>query len=101
MLDVGPCNGPIAKFIGLMRQNEDFRAPSSLFQNRAGFIGRVKQGYGGTRHDGRNRVFIDELGMAIPTQQKAKIVKPRDDALKLHAVYKEDRQRNFGLPDMV
>ena len=46
MLDVGPCNGPIAKFIGLMRQNEDFRAPSSLFQNRAGFIGRVKQGYG-------------------------------------------------------
>jgi hypothetical protein len=45
MLDVGPRNGPIAKLIGLMRQNEDFRAPCSLFQNRAGFIGRVKQGH--------------------------------------------------------
>lgn len=39
--------------------------------------------------------------MAIPAQKKAKIIKPRDDALELHAIHEEDRERNFGLPNLV
>ena len=31
-------------------------------------------------------MFVDKLRMAIAAQQYAKIVKPRDDALQLHAV---------------
>ena len=35
-----------------------------------------------TRHDGRDRVLVDELRMPIPPQQHAKIVEPGHNALQ-------------------
>jgi hypothetical protein len=39
--------------------------------------------------------------MTIPAQKDAEVVEPGDDALKLHPVDEEDRQRDFLLPDII
>ena len=40
-------------------------------------------------------MFVDELGVAIPAQQDAKIVKPSYDTLQFHPVDEEDCQRRL------
>ena len=50
-----------------------------------------KPGNWGDRHDGRNCVLIDELGMPVAAQQYAEIVEPGDNALELDAVDQEYR----------
>src|SRR5215213_4601825 len=52
-------------------------------------------------HDGRYRVLVDELRMAVPAQQHAEVIEPSDHPLELDAVHEKDRERNFILPDMV
>src|SRR5690606_36021416 len=49
----------------------------------------------------RDRVLVDELGLAVPAQQHAEIVEPGDDALQLDPVDQEDRDGNLRLADMV
>src|SRR6187399_2886115 len=39
--------------------------------------------------------------MSIAAQQQAEIVEPGDDALQLHAIDEENRQRDLGLANMV
>ncbi len=51
------------------------------------------------RHHGRDRVLVDELGLAVAAQQHAEIVEPGDIALKLDAIDQEDRDRGFALAD--
>ena len=53
------------------------------------------------RHDGRNRVLVDELRMAVPPQQHAEIIEPRNNALQLDPVHQKDRERNFRFADVV
>jgi hypothetical protein len=48
-------------------------------------------------HDGRDGVLIDQLGMAVTTQENTEIVKGCHDTGELHAVDQEDRQRNLLL----
>ena len=52
-------------------------------------------------HDGRYRVFIDQLRMPVAPQQDAEIVEPRDDALKFDAVDQEHRYWDLVLSDVV
>ena len=54
-----------------------------------------------TRHDGRDRVLVDELGMTVPPQQDAEIIKPSDHALQLYPVDQEDRERDFAFTDVI
>lgn len=46
-------------------------------------------------------MFVDKLRMAVTAQQNAKIVKPCDDALKLHTINQENCKGYFLLPDVV
>ena len=62
---------------------------------------RVHEMHRLTRHDGRDGVLVDELRVPVAPQQDAEIVEPGDDALQLHAVDQEDRQRRFVLAHMV
>jgi hypothetical protein len=39
--------------------------------------------------------------MSIATQQQAEIIEPGDDALQLDAIDKKDRQRRFGLTNVI
>src|SRR3546814_8446211 len=39
--------------------------------------------------------------MSVAAQKHGEIVKPRDDALQLHAVDQEDRDRHLVLPDVI
>jgi hypothetical protein len=48
-------------------------------------------------HDGRDGVLIDQLGMAVATQENTEIVEGCHNTGQLHAVDKEDRQRNLLL----
>ncbi len=41
------------------------------------------------RHDGRDRVLVDELGLPVPPKQHAEIVEPSDVPLKLDAIDEE------------
>ena len=54
-----------------------------------------------SRHDGRNRVLIDELRMAITAQQDTEIIEPRHDALQLDTIDEENGERDFVLPNEV
>jgi hypothetical protein len=47
-------------------------------------------------HDGRNRVFVYELGMSVPPQQHAEIIEPGHHPLQLHSVHEEYREWDFG-----
>lgn len=46
-------------------------------------------------------MLVNELGVTIPPEQHAEIVKPGDHALQFHTVDKEYRQRDFVLSDVV
>src|SRR6202035_3581375 len=54
-----------------------------------------------TRHNGRDRVLIDELGMPIPSQQHAEIVEPGDNSLQFHTVHEKYREWYFGLANVI
>ena len=54
-----------------------------------------------TRHDRRYGVLVDELRVAVPTQQHAEIIEPGHDALELHAVHQKYREWNFALADVI
>ncbi|MBB4569628.1 hypothetical protein GGE67_005112 [Rhizobium leucaenae] len=43
-----------------------------------------------TRHDRRDRMLIDKLGMAVSTQQDAEIVEGRNNARELYAIDQKD-----------
>jgi hypothetical protein len=73
----------------------------SLFSDRGRFLGTLKQLNWMTWHDGRDRMLVDELGMTIPSQQHAKIVKPSHDALQFNTIHKEDRERRLILADVI
>src|SRR5215468_625776 len=80
------------------------RLISLIGVSAVGFIGRLVdfvELHWTTRHDGRDRVLIDELDLTVPAQQHTEIVEPGDDALQLDAVDQEDRQGSFGLADRV
>ena len=46
-------------------------------------------------------MFIDQLRMAVASQQDTKVVEPSNDALQLDAVHQEDGQRDFIFADFV
>ncbi|MBB3808649.1 hypothetical protein FHS81_000703 [Pseudochelatococcus contaminans] len=46
-------------------------------------------------------MLVDELGVTVPPEQHAEIVKPGDHALQFHTVDEEYRQRDFVLSDVV
>ena len=54
-----------------------------------------------TRHDGRDGVLVDELRMAVATQQHAEIIEPGHHALQFDAVHQKDGERNFGFADVI
>jgi hypothetical protein len=64
-------------------------------------IGFVKELDLLTGHYGGDGVLVYKLGLAIATQQNAKIVKPRNHALKLDAIDQENGYRGFVFPDVV
>jgi hypothetical protein len=71
---------------------------SGLF---ASLVDLVEQLNGLPWHDGRNGVFVNQLRVAIPAQKDAEIIEPGDHTLKLDAIDKEYRQRDFLLSDVV
>ena len=46
-------------------------------------------------------MLVDQLRLAIATQENAEIVEPRDDALKLHPVDQKDSYGDLGLTDLI
>ena len=64
-------------------------------------VGGVEQLHGLCRHDRRDGVFVDQLGMGFAAQQYAKIVKPGDDPLQLDAIYEKYGYRQLVLADVV
>jgi len=54
-----------------------------------------------TRHDRRDCMLVDELGMPIAPQQDTKIIKPRNNALQLHAIDQEDCEGSLVLTNVV
>eukprot|EP01012_Entosiphon_sulcatum_P012985 TRINITY_DN18264_c0_g1_i1.p2 TRINITY_DN18264_c0_g1~~TRINITY_DN18264_c0_g1_i1.p2 ORF type:complete len:107 (-),score=14.74 TRINITY_DN18264_c0_g1_i1:85-405(-) len=52
-------------------------------------------------HDGRDRVLVDELRMAVAAQQHAEIIEPGDDSLQLHAIDQKDGERRLVLADVI
>lgn len=65
-------------------------------------LGNVLVQIDGTlRHNGRDRMLVDELGLIVTAQQNAKTVEPGDDALQLHAIHQEYRDRHLLLADFV
>ena len=53
------------------------------------------------RHDRRNCVLVDQLGMTIAAQKHAKIVKPGHDALQFNAIHQENCERDLVLADII
>ena len=51
------------------------------------------------RHDGRYRMFVYKLRMAVAPQQHAEVVEPGNHALKFYPVYQEDGDGNFAFSD--
>ena len=68
------------------------RAPSSTASNMV---------IGARRHDGRDRVLVDELRMAVAPQQHAEIVEPGHEALQFDAVDEKNRHRSLGLANVI
>src|SRR5690348_13893092 len=54
-----------------------------------------------TRHDGRYGVLVDELRVAVPSQQYAEIIEPGHHTLQLDAVHEKDREGDFGFTDVI
>ena len=61
----------------------------------------VPQTYRLLRHNGRNRVFVDELNMSVSFQQNAKIIEPIDVALKFDPVDQENCDGNFCFSNLI
>jgi hypothetical protein len=76
------------------------RLQSGLFHGGALFTA-FEQLHGMPRHDGRNRVLVDELRMPVPPQKDAKIVEPGHDSLQLHPVHEKDREGDFGFANVI
>ena len=76
------------------------RLQSDLFPGRRIF-GALEQLHRMSRHDGRDSVLVDELRMAIATQQHAEIIEPGHHALQLDAVHQKNGERNFALADVI
>src|SRR6185369_7006242 len=74
---------------------------SNLNFIRAGLFAAFEQLDRMPRHDGRDRVLVDELGMPVPPQQHAEVIEPGDNALQLHSVHQKDGEGNFGFADVV
>lgn len=62
-----------------------------------GFGGNVNRHPG---HDGRNRMFVNQLGVSVAAQQDGGVVKPGNDPLQLNAVDEENGYCNFVFPDI-
>jgi len=56
---------------------------------------------GVTRHDGRNCVLVDELGMSIPSQQHAEIVEPSHNALQFDTIHQKYGEWDFAFADVI
>jgi hypothetical protein len=54
-----------------------------------------------TRHDGRNRVLVDELRMPVPSQQHAEIIEPGHNALQFDTVHQENSEWYFAFADVI
>jgi hypothetical protein len=52
-------------------------------------------------HHGRDRMFVNELGMGISAQQHAKIIEPSNVPLQLNPVNQEYRDRHLCFADMI
>jgi len=76
------------------------RLQSGLFPASA-FFTALKQLNRVPGHDGRYGVFVDELRMAIPSQQYAKIVEPGHYPLELYAVDEKNREGDFCFAYMI
>lgn len=46
-------------------------------------------------------MLVDELGVTVPAQQQAEVVKPGDNALQLDAVDQKNRQRRLGFANVI
>src|SRR5262249_44593263 len=53
------------------------------------------------RHDGRDRMLVDELGMSIPPQQHAEVIKPGHNALQFDSVHQENGEWYFAFADVI
>jgi hypothetical protein len=96
MQDERRCTGPplaAAAQTGL-------RVSAARSGDRTLFV-RVEQLYLHRRHHGRDGMFIDQLGMSVAPQQNGKLIEPRDNALQLDAIDKEDSNRRFILADII
>src|ERR1700730_16102930 len=71
---------------------------SALFRS---LLGGVIKLHGSGRHDGGDRMFVDELRMRVAAQEHAKIVEPTHDPLQFDAVHEKDSQGNLMLADMI
>src|SRR5215203_7292268 len=65
------------------------------------FVHLVEELHRAARHNRRDRVFVDQLRVAVTAQEYAEIVEPRHDALQLHPIHKENREGNLVLTDIV
>jgi hypothetical protein len=61
----------------------------------------VEQLHGLCRHDRRDSVFIDQLGMGVAAQQHTEIVKPGDNPLQFDAIYEKYGYRQLVLADVI
>src|SRR5438552_951301 len=77
------------------------RFQSDLFPGGRRFFATFEQLDRLSRHDGRNGMLVYELGMTIPPQQHTEIIEPSNDPLQLNSIDEKDRQRDFGLSNMV
>ena len=61
----------------------------------------VEQLHRRDRHDGRDRMLVDELRMTVAAQKHREVVEPGDDALEFDAVHQKDRDGRLVLAQMV
>src|SRR5882757_4341511 len=84
-----------------LRLSCPFWSISSIKSARCvGFV-PVEQLHRRDRHDGRNRVLVDKLRMAVAAQQHREVVEPGDDPLQFDAVHQEDRDGRLVLAQVV
>jgi hypothetical protein len=75
--------------------------PGAVKSGFLAFLAAVKQLQGAGRHDRRDCMLVNQLGMRITPQQNGKIVEPGHNALKLDTVHQEDRDRHLAFTDAV
>ena len=82
------------------RRGRDRSLRQQLVQHRSGLIflsTALEQLNRRRRHDRRDRVFVDELGMRVAAQQHAEIIEPGDVALQLDSVDEVDGDGDLAL----